>query len=154
MKKKIVSRALLGIPVGLALWIAFRIWGALLRGDGRYFAVSGHEMFLYGSELNAVIAECVGAALIGILWTAATLIWRETDWNLMKQTIVHFLVCTVPSLVIAGVMGFMPRSRDGLAQYLLLFCGFYVLNWIIQYAALKKRVRNMNEQLKSLERYE
>ena len=151
MKKKVLNHTLLGIPVGLALWVVFTVLGSYLRGAGEYNVAAYYLIRVYGNELNAVAAQCVGAMLIGVLWTNAALIWRETDWNLLKQTVAHFLVCTLPSLLIAWVMQFMPHSLDGLGQYLLIFCGIYVINWLIQYCSLKKRVRQMNAQLKFLE---
>ncbi|MBQ7801701.1 MAG: DUF3021 domain-containing protein [Oscillospiraceae bacterium] len=154
MKKKILKHSLFGILLGLALWAGFILWAFWLRGDGQLRFVSGQLMVLYGSERNAVTAECAGAVLIGLLWSNAALIWRETDWSLLKQTAVHYLVCVVPSLLIACAMGFMPRSLDGLGQYLLLFGVLYGLNWIIQYSALKARVRKMNQRLRLLEERE
>lgn len=151
MKKKILNETLLGILVGLSLWVAFTICASYLRGTGEYNVSAYYLIRVYGSELNAVAAQCVGAILIGILWTDASLIWRETDWSLLTQTVVHFLVCTVPSLLIAWAMGFMPHSLDGLGQYLLLFCGAYVCNWVIQYTTMRRRVRQFNAQLKFLE---
>lgn len=151
MRKKILSYGLFGAPAGLTVQILFTLCGSYLRGDGKYHFTSGHLVLVYGSELNAMTAACIGAMVIGMIWAAAALIWRETDWNLLKQTIVHFLACTVPSLLIAGAMGFMPWSRDGLGQYLLLFGVLYGLNWIVQYFMLKKRVRRMSAQLKYLE---
>ena len=151
MKKKILSCTLLGIPVGLALWVAFTVLGSYLRGAGEYNVAAYYLIRVYGNELNAVAAQCVGAMLIGVLWTNAALIWREMDWSLLKQTVVHFFACTVPSLLIAYAMQFMPRSLDGLVQYLTLFGGIYVLNWIVQYLGMRRRVRQINEKLKNME---
>lgn len=150
MRKKILSCCLFGAPAGLSVQILFTLWGSYLRGDGKYHFTSGHLVFVYGSELNAVTATCVGAMLIGMIWAAATLIWRETDWNLLQQTLVHIFACLIPSLGIAYVMRFMPWSLDGLCQYLVIFGVLYVLNWGVQYQMMRKRVRELNTGLKEL----
>ena len=150
MKQKIIRHTVFGMILGMALWAGFTVFAAHLRGTAQFPAVSGHLVRLYGSELNAVTAQCVGAMLCGVLWSNAALIFRETDWNLLAQTGAHMAVCMVPALVIARVMGFMPYGPDGLMQYLRLFGAVYVLNWLIQYLRLRKGVQQINAQLDSL----
>lgn len=150
MKNKILMRSLIGAPVGLTAWFLFILWAAYLRG-GEIMLVSGHGVFVYGSELNAVAAEVAGAMLIGMIWGAATLIYQETDWSLLKQTVAHSLVCMIPSLGITYVMQWMPHSLDGLGQYLRLFGIIYALNWIIRYWTTRKRLMQINAKLKEME---
>ena len=147
MKKKILSYCLFGAPTGLALWVMFTILASYLRGDGEYHMSAYYLIRVYGTELNAVTAQCICAMVIGMIWSAASLIYQDTEWSLLKQTGVHFVVCTVPALAAAYLMCWMPRSLDGLAQYLLLFGGLYGLNWLCQYLGMKKRVAQMNARL-------
>lgn len=151
MKKKILQYCLFGAPAGVTVNVLFTLWGSWLRGDGGYHFTTGHMVQVYGSELNAVAATCVGAMVIGMIWAAASLIYLDTDWSLLKQTVVHCAVCVVPSLLIAYAMHWMPRNWDGLIQYAVVFGVMYALNWTVQYAGMKKRVRRMNEKLRKLE---
>lgn len=150
LAKKILSCCLLGAPAGLTLQMLFWLWASWLRGDGQLHFVSGHLILMYGTELNAVTAQCVCSMLLGMLWASASLIFRDTDWSLLKQTVIHFLVCTVPSLGLAYGMHWMPRSLDGLLQYLRLFGSLYVVNWIAQYLSICKRIKQFNAQLGQL----
>lgn len=154
MKQKILHRTAFGAVLGLALWAVFTILAAYLRGVQQFPAVSGHLVFIYGSELAAVTVQCTGAMLCGILWCNAALIFRETDWNLLVQTLVHIVVCTFPALMIAYVLYFMPHSLDGLLQYARLFGIIYVLNWVFLYLRMRKGVRQINSQLKTLRKTE
>lgn len=151
MTKKIVKHCLYGAPAGVALYVAFTLWASWLRGDGVYHFTSGHLIQVYGSEVNAVAATCLGAMALGMIWAAASLIYQETDWNLLRQTALHCVVCVLPSLLIAYGMHWMPRSIDGLGQYLTVFGAIYILNWIARYFGMRKRIQQMNEKLNGLE---
>ena len=151
MKKKIMLCCLFGAPAGVTMYVLFTLWGSWLRGDGNCYFTSGHLVQIYGNEWNAVAAACIGAMMIGMIWAVASLIYRETDWSLLGQTVVHCGVCVIPSLLIAYAMHWMPRSWDGLGQYLTVFGVLYGVNWTAQYFGMKKRVRRMNEKLNQLE---
>lgn len=154
MKQKLLRHTGFGAVLGLALWALFTLLAAHLRGTWQFPAVSGHLVFIYGSELAAVTVQCIGAILCGILWCDAALIFRETDWNLLVQTLVHIVVCMVPALAIAYVLYFMPHSLDGLMQYLRLFGAVYVLNWVGQYLRLRKGVKEINAGLNAMRKAE
>lgn len=150
MKQKLIRHTAFGAILGMAMWTGFTIFAAYLRGEARLPAVSGHLVLVYGSELNAVAAQCVGATLCGILWSNAALIFRETDWNLLAQTGAHMAVCMIPALLIAKIMQFMPSGIDGLLQYIRLFGAVYGINWAAQYLRLRRGVKQINSQLNIL----
>ena len=150
MAKKIKNYCLFGAPAGIAAYVLFTLWGSFMRGDGRYYFTSGHLIRMYGNEVNAVAAACISAALVGMIWSASSLIYRETDWNLLKQTVIHCFICVVPSLVISYLMYWMPRNMIGLIQYTALFAVLYVLNWTAQYLGMKKRVKQINQRIHDL----
>ena len=150
MAKKIFNRCLFGAPAGVTVWVLFILFSAWLRG-GDVIWVSGHGVLVYGSELAAITAQVGSAMLIGMIWAAASLIWQETDWSLLKQTAVNCLLCTTPSMAVAWVMQWMPHSLDGIFQYLRLFGVMYLLIWLVQYLGMRKRVRQFNEKIKALE---
>lgn len=149
MARKIMNRCLFGAPMGLTVWFLFHLWAAYVRG-GEILWVSGHAMIVYGSELNAIAAQCVSAMLVGMVWASASLIWQETEWSLLKQTLVNCLLSTLPSLAIAWFMQWMPHSFDGIFQYVRMFGVMYLIIWGIQYLSMKRRVRQFNVKIKEL----
>ncbi len=150
MKKKIACYTLFGAPMGLTISVLMTFLGSLLRGDGRWHFTSAQLIVRFGSELNAVAAQCLGAMVLGAIWANATMIYYDTDWSLLKQTLVHCLACIVPSLAIAFWLDWLPRNWDGLGQWLIMFGSIYMLNWILQYRSVKKKIDRMNERLKEL----
>lgn len=151
MKKKIWKRGLFGAPTGLTVFVAVNLLFAHLRGDGE-FHMGYYLIRVYGTEVNAMTAACISAMLIGTIWSAASVLY-ETDWNLLVQTVVHALLCVLPSMAIAWSMYWIPRNQDGIAQYAMLFGVIYVLVWLIQYLDRKKRVWQMNAMLR-MKKYE
>ena len=150
MAKKILQRCMTGAPWGLALQILMIILHSYRRGNGEVYQVSAWLLDIYGTERNAFSAECTGAMLVGMLWAAASLIFRETDWSLLKQTAVHFAGCMGPSLGIGFGLHWLPRNWYGLSQCLLLFGLIYVVNWAVQFLWMRRRVKQMNAQLKEI----
>ena len=151
MKKKIWKRCLFGAPVGLMVFMAIFLTQAHLRGDGE-LRMGYYLIRVYGTEINAMTAACASAMLIGMIWSAASVLY-ETDWNLVMQTATHGLACVLPSMAIAWSMYWIPRNQDGIFQYAMLFGVIYILVWLIQYLDRKKRVRQMNALLK-MKKYE
>lgn len=149
MKKKIWNRILFGAPTGLMIFMGIYLTLAHLRGDGE-LRMGYYLLRVYGTELNAMTAVCVSAMVIGMIWSAASVLF-ETDWDLLMQTILHGVACVIPSMAIAWGMYWIPRNRDGLIQYGMLFGVIYVFVWLIQYFDRKNRVRQMNEMLKMRE---
>lgn len=145
MKKEVMKRCFFGAPMGLTVYFLFLLCTSWIRGDGELH-IGYYLIRIYGTELRALTAAGICAMLIGVIWAAASLIF-QTDWSLTKQTVLHYLVCTVPSIGINFLAGNMPRSASGLLQYLRLFGCVYALVWVIQYLGMRRRVRQMNAML-------
>lgn len=149
MKRKILNCCIFGALFGLALQVLVTVLLSYLRGDGTYNRVSYHLLQIYGNELNAVTAQYLSAMVIGMIWSAASLIYRETDWSLLKQMVIHFLLCVTPSLMIAYIMGWMTPTLDGFLGHLGWFLVIYLVVWTAQYNRVKKRIAQMNALLAS-----
>ena len=145
MLKKILRRCLFGAPTGLTVFMGIMLTAAHLRGDGE-LRTGYYLLQIYGTELNAMTAACISAMVIGMIWSAASLIY-ETDWNLLIQTLAHAVACVVPSLLIARAMYWMPRNWEGIVQYVVIFGVIYAVIWVFQYLGIKRRVTQMNEKL-------
>lgn len=152
MKKKLLHRGLFGAPTGLLVFVCISLTAAHLRGDGE-LRVGHYLTQIYGNEVNAVTALILSAMAIGMIWSAASLIY-ETDWNLLVQTVVHGICCVVPSFFIARAMYWMPRNRESYLQYAVIFFVIYAVVWTIQYLGMRKRVLQMNAVLDRKKREE
>lgn len=152
--KKLLRSCAIGAMAGLAMQLLFTLWSSWLRGDGTYYFASYQLIRRFGSQRDAVTACAAGASFVGMIWGGASLIFRETDWSLLKQTLVHGLVCMLPSLTTAYWLQWAGEGRNGLTQYLLLFGSIYVVNWIVRYWGMRKWVTQINTGLMQWKRSE
>ena len=65
MKKRILCRALIGAPIGLAISTAITIFSSLIYGDGNYYPVVPALVEQCGNEINAVVAQMIASLLYG-----------------------------------------------------------------------------------------
>lgn len=149
MAKNIFRRCLLGAPTGLMIFTFIALFFAHLSGDGE-LRVGYYLVRVYGSEVNALTALVLSSMAIGIVWSAASVIF-DTDWNLLAQTALHGICCVIPSVAIAWGVYWIPHTLDGLVQYVTIFAVIYVLIWIFQYLSIRRRLRQFNTKIGELE---
>lgn len=149
MKKKIITRALIGAPIGLTISTLITINFSLIFGEGAYFAVPHDLISACGSEIKAVILQTVFALLYGAMWGGASVIWEMENWSILKMTLTHLIVCSAASFPIAWFMQWMPHNIPGALCFFGLFFAIYAVIWLSQYCAIKKQVALMNSRLPS-----
>lgn len=144
MKKKLISRILLGFPLGIAIGHVFEILPSVGFGDFHPCVPAFVE--LIGSEANAVALQALLCGLIGAMWGGTSVMW-ETDWGFTRQTIVHFLIGAGTSLPVAYLLHWMDHSLGGFLRYLLVFVAIYIAIWVASYVSWKARLKKMNQKL-------
>jgi hypothetical protein len=145
--KKLLTRCLLGAPLGLAISTVITIIISFAIGDGAYHAVAPELIADFGSEIDAVLVQAVLALVYGAAWAGASVVWETERWSILKQTIVHLFVCSAAAFPIAFFARWMPHNAKGIALYFGIFFVIYLIVWLSQYSAMKKRVRQINEKL-------
>lgn len=147
MKKKVAIRCLIGAPIGLAISNLIAIVISLTVGDGRFYAVAPELIADYGTEINAVLLQTICSLLYGAAWAGASTIWEADHWSILRQTITHLIICSLCTLPIAYFMRWMKHSVFGILSYFGIFFAIYVIIWISQYMAIKKRIRQINSEV-------
>jgi len=147
MKKRVFARILIGGPLGLALSFIIAILISLVKNDGIFYAVVPELVGDCGSELNAVILQSVLSILYGAAWAGASVIWEMENWSILKQTVVHLVICSIATFPIAYFTRWMSHTPAGIALYFGIFFGVYFIIWLYLYSTLKKRVKEINEGL-------
>ncbi len=150
MLKKAFLRGLLGAPMGITIGTLVPIIISACMGDGAYHPVHPGLVEACGSELPAVILQTAAAAFYGGIWSGATVIWEQEHWSLLRQTTTHLLVYALSALPIAWFMHWIPRSIGGILAYCGVFFLIYAIIWFGQYQSMKKRLREINEQIQAL----
>ena len=154
MKKKVISRCLIGAPIGLfvchLILIIISVFINLFTlRKGEFFSAPPSLITLCGNELNAVIIQTICSLIMGAAFAGASVIWEVENWSLLKQTILHFLVISVSTLPIAYCMYWIPHTFRGIFIYIAIFFFIYFSVWIGRYFTMKKKIQAINDKIKS-----
>lgn len=147
MLKKVLLRCLFGAPIGLAIGTVITIIISLVVGDGTYYAVVPELIADCGSEINAVVFQSVLSLIYGAAWAGASVIWENERWSILKQTVIHLIICSAATFPIAYFARWMPHNANGVLLYFGIFVVIYIVIWLSQYSSMKKKVQQINERL-------
>ncbi len=147
MRKKVLSRCILGAPLGLALSYMITVVISLTLNDGNYYAVVPELIMDCGSEIGAVLLQTALSLIYGAAWAGASTIWDIEEWSILRQTAIHLGVCSIATFPIAYFTRWMSHDLKGILTYFGLFLCIYVIIWLIQYSALRRRVKRINEKI-------
>lgn len=147
MKKKILLRGLLGIPLGICLGYLITIFISFLWADGHYSPCVPELTLRLGNELYAVVLQTLLCGVLGAGFGASSIIWEIEHWGLVKQTGIYFLVISVIMMPIAYLTYWMEHSLAGILRYFSIFVFIFIIIWIVQYTIAWHTVKKMNETL-------
>ena len=147
VKLTAIRRGLLGIPLGIAIGFLMSLVASISIGHGVYYAAKPELIAEMGSEINAVLLQTGLSGLIGMAFSAASVIWQLEDWSLAKQTGIYFLITALVMLPIAWFARWTERSFKGIAIYFGTFVVVFVIIWGIQYLTWRRKIKKMNEKL-------
>lgn len=145
MKKKILTRGLIGFPIGIAIGFVITIIISICIGKGSFYPVRPELAETMGSELNAVILQTALCGIMGSGFAMASVIWELDSWSLIKQSGIYFLIISVIMLPIAYIANWMEHSVAGILSYAGIFVASFVVVWLIQYFVWKSKIKKMNE---------
>ena len=147
IKKTMTNRALLGIPLGIAIGQLMAIIGSLIMEDGVFVSVSDLLIERFGNEINAVIIQTILNAFIGATFASSSIIWEIDEWSLAKQSGIYFTITSIVFLPISYFSGWMQPSLIGFISYFTVFVCVFIINWIVGYFVWKKRIDAINRKI-------
>ena len=135
--KTFVYRSFIGILFGAFLHVTFVSAGILLGGVKTINA----DLFL---------TNAVGIMACSWLFSVTPLYYEIKKWNLMQQTLVHFMTVIVLFFVLAFTIGWMPISMPFILKQVFIFMAIYAVIWTLFYYYFKYQTKRLNEELKKL----
>ena len=148
MKRKLILRGLFGFPVGVAIGFVITIIISVCVGDGSFYPVTPELIVTMGNELNAVMLQTVLCGIMGAGFAMASVIWEMDSWSLAKQSGIYFSVVCIVMLPIAYVTNWMKHTVGGILAYVGIFVVIFLIVWLIQYSAWKRKIKKMNDSIK------
>lgn len=149
MKKKILLRAISGLPIGLSIGYLITIAISLIWADGYYASCVPELAERMGSEINAVILQALLFGILGMGFGGCSVIWEIENWGIAKQTGIYFLIVSLIMMPIAYVTYWMEHSIQGIVSYFGIFVFIFAIVWAIQYGRAKHNIKEMNEKMES-----
>lgn len=147
MKKQIILRGLLGMPLGVAISVWWSLASFALLGRGDYALTVPSLEAACGSPLAAAAAQTAAVMAYGAMWGGASVIWEVERWSLLRQTVTHFCLTAAGTFPVAWSLGWMTRSLGGAAVYFGIFIGIYALIWAGGTWMIGRRLRKINRRL-------
>lgn len=149
IKKKILLRAISGLPIGLSIGYLITIAISLIWADGYYASCVPALAETMGSEINAVILQAILFIILGMGFGGCSVIWEIEDWGIAKQTGIYFLIVSLIMMPIAYITYWMEHSFWGVVSYFGIFAFIFAIVWAIQYVRAKHNIKKMNEKMES-----
>lgn len=147
MKKNIISRSLIGFPIGITIGYLESIFISLIWADGYYYPCAPELIAVMGNEINAVLVQALLCGLVGVGFSGGSVIWKVKRWSIVVQTGVYFAVTALIMMPIAYIMYWMEHSLKGFLSYFGIFVLIFAFVWIIQYMIGRYIVRKLNTSL-------
>lgn len=147
IQKKIITRCLIGAPVGLAISTMITIIFSLAMGDGNFYAVVPELITDCKTEINAVLLQAVCSLLYGAAWAGASVIWEIDNWSILRQTVTHLIIGSLATFPIAYFMRWTKHNVWGILLYFGVFLIIYLFIWFSQYLLIKRRVQQINSRV-------
>lgn len=149
MKKKILLRAISGLPIGLSIGYLITIAISLIWADGYYASCVPELAERMGSEINAFILQALLFGILGMGFGGCSVIWEIENWGIAKQTGIYFLIVSLIMMPIAYITYWMEHSIWGIVSYFGIFAFIFAIIWAVQYGRAKHNVKKMNEKMES-----
>lgn len=147
MKKKILVRSVLGLPIGISIGYLITIIGSLFWAKGYYSPCVPELITVMGNEINAIILQTALCGLLGAGFAASSVIWDIEHWSIAKQTGIYFAIISLIMMPIAYFTHWMEHSLIGFLGYFGIFVLIFIFIWIIEFIIVKHNIKKMNENL-------
>lgn len=147
-RMNIWKRALLGMPLGIAVTQIISICVSYALGGSAYYPCVPELIDAYGgNELAAAVVQLLVSMGYGALCGAASIIWDIERWSLVRRTALFFGILLAGMLTAGYTACWMPHSWSGMLRYILIFAGIFAVIWVTEYAVARKRMQELNAEL-------
>ena len=133
---KFAIKSLLGLVMGIIVGVG--TWIMSKRG-------------MNGADYTTLILHLAISGLIGFVGMGGSVVYDIESWPLLKATVLHYIACMISFSLASIVLSWF-------SDYLSFFITFiimtvvYVCIWIAESWHWKKTIREINEELNSIDR--
>lgn len=135
-KKEFIKRGLLGSTIGVFINQTILVF-IILFSDKEYV-----------TDNNQVIFQYIISILVGIVFSAGSVIFEIEEWSLLRQTTTHFVLMSTVFFIAAYYAGWMPKDTLGISLFVVFFLLIYVIMWFLFKSYWDKKIKEVNEELR------
>ena len=147
MKIKIITRMIPGFFIGIAIGQIICVLISLINGSGEFIICTPEFIDMIGNEAAAGAVQTLLCGIMGSGFASASVIWETDSLSIAAQTGICFGIYAVSILPIAYFTNWMEHSAVGIISYIGIFAATFIIVWIAQYLAWKKKIKAINQKL-------
>lgn len=123
------------------------ILGIAFGGILTFIALTIMKFNAFEATVSEIWMHMGASMLLGVYFGVSSLIFGDSGSNIVKKSIIHFLLTYSVWLIIAGTVGWISLSGRVILWSSLAFILLYVLNWLGWYLYFKRVEAALNNQL-------
>lgn len=135
--KRFIYRSIYGIFFGCFVTVMFMILSTSISG-------------IPTIDSNIFVKNALGSMIAGWYLIISPLFFEIDQLNLLKKTILHFIITVALNLIIIYFIGWLPFSGGQIFTLIISFLLLYTVIWLGFYYYYKNVVNKMNEDLTKL----
>ena len=109
--------------------------------------------FLLGrfpEDLRAALPHLLMGGIYGAVAMGGSVVYEVEEWSIARCTVTHFLLCFGLYCLIGLSMGWFTPDNPAFWIILSVMVVIYFMIWLIQYMCYKRKIQQLNEELKKL----
>lgn len=121
--------------------------GIAIGGILTFIALTIMKFNEYEATVSEIWMHMGASMLLGVYFGVSSLIFGDSGDNLVKKSIIHFLLSYSVWLIIASMVGWIPLNAPVILGSSLSFSLLYLLNWFGWFLYFKKVETTLNNYL-------
>lgn len=136
IRNKLITKALLGLVIGMIVGVAFWIWAGPSAGKAGNFAL---------------ILHLAVSGVLGMVCMGGSVVYDIESWGVLRVTFIHYFLCMASFLTASTLLEWFD-SWQSLIIMLVIMTVMYAGIWVCEMLYWKRTVSGLNEQLKSIQK--
>ncbi|MEK4299380.1 DUF3021 family protein [Oceanobacillus sp. FSL W8-0428] len=121
--------------------------GIAFGGILTFIALTIMKFNEYEANVSEIWMHMGASMLLGVYFGVSSLIFGDSGSNLVKKSIIHFILSYSVWLIIASIVGWIPLNAPVILGSSLSFSLLYLLNWFGWFLYFKKVETTLNNYL-------
>lgn len=149
MIKKVINNAVIGIVGGVFIGFMISLILSYASRSTTYYPSSMEFVSRFHGTLMATVTSAVLWGLIGVVSAVSSLIFTDTDWSIVKMTVIHFSLTYFICLPLAFLAGWFSFNFGSFVSFTIIWIILYTIMYVTSMIAARKEVAAVNQKLKN-----